>query len=452
MNTRILVILSVVLAFALALTSFPNGGIAALVAAGAAMLVVRTIRSAMEIDDAEKEFLVQIFLIGLLPRALLAAIIFGFNLETIFGPDAVEYHRSGKVVAEQWWFDLTRSLGGMQSGRNTAATVLAGGASNWGMSIFVSVLYFLFGPNPLVVQLLSCVCGAATAPVLYFCADSIFKNKKVARISAILIALFPAMIIWSSQGMKDGFIVFFLVFGMLAILRLQKTFSYFNIAVLLAVMLGVFTFRFYLFPLLGFAAIGGFLVGSQTSFKDVFNRVAILLVIGISLSVLGVTRQSQTQMQESGDLNTVEYVRRGGNIAGESRYNTGANVSTISGALQALPNGAAHLFAAPFPWQMQKTTQLLLLPEMMLWWLSLPLTAIGLWYVVRKRFRENVSILLFVITLSISYSLFQGNLGTMYRQRTQIQVFLFMFTAVGIALHLEKREVAKLIRERQRRF
>jgi hypothetical protein len=55
--------------------------------------------------------------------------------------------------------------------------------------------------------------------------------------------------------------------------------------------------------------------------------------------------------------------------------------------------------------------------------------------------------------LTLAYSMFLGNVGTAYRQRTQIQVFLFMFIAVGWALFREKKEdkktIAMLRRKRQ---
>jgi hypothetical protein len=42
--------------------------------------------------------------------------------------------------------------------------------------------------------------------------------------------------------------------------------------------------------------------------------------------------------------------------------------------------------------------------------------------------------------LSISYSIFQGNIGTAYRQRSQLLVFFFIFVAVGFVLLKEIRE------------
>jgi hypothetical protein len=48
------------------------------------------------------------------------------------------------------------------------------------------------------------------------------------------------------------------------------------------------------------------------------------------------------------------------------------------------------------------------------------------------------------LMLTIAYSLYQGNVGTAYRQRAQIQIFHFMFIAAGVTLWQEKKENKKI--------
>jgi hypothetical protein len=49
--------------------------------------------------------------------------------------------------------------------------------------------------------------------------------------------------------------------------------------------------------------------------------------------------------------------------------------------------------------------------------------------------------------LTLAYSLFQGNVGTAYRQRSQLLVFYFIFVAVGAVLLKER---AEDLRQQQR--
>jgi len=58
--------------------------------------------------------------------------------------------------------------------------------------------------------------------------------------------------------------------------------------------------------------------------------------------------------------------------------------------------------------------------------------------------------LIFTVMLTLSYSVFQGNVGTAYRQRAQLLVFYFIFVAVGLVLILEKRAERKQQVTRQR--
>ena len=128
-------------------------------------------------------------------------------------------------------------------------------------------------------------------------------------------------------------------------------------------------------------------------------------------------------------------------------------MSTTGGALTALPVGFTYLMLAPFPWQVGSLRQSMTIPETFVWWSLIPIMIAGIWYTLKRRLREAFPILFFSLMLTLAYSLFQGNVGTAYRQRTQIQVFLFMFVAVGWTLIKERRENRKLIRiEKQRRL
>ena len=102
-----------------------------------------------------------------------------------------------------------------------------------------------------------------------------------------------------------------------------------------------------------------------------------------------------------------------------------------------------YLLFAPFPWQLASLRQSITLPEMLVWWASFPMLVLGLWFSIKYRLRMISPILIFTAMLSLAYSVFQGNVGTAYRQRAQLLVFYFIFVAVGCVLMLEKREEKK---------
>jgi hypothetical protein len=158
------------------------------------------------------------------------------------------------------------------------------------------------------------------------------------------------------------------------------------------------------------------------------------------MTYLGVTRYASAQLSQYGSLEQVQRSRFDASASAKSGFGRDVDVSTTSGALQTIPIGLVYLFFAPFPWQFGSLRQSLTLPEMAIWWASFPLLALGLWFSLRYRIRQMSPILIFTSMLTLAYSVFQGNVGTAYRQRSQLLVFYFIFVAVGGVLVKEKRE------------
>jgi hypothetical protein len=173
------------------------------------------------------------------------------------------------------------------------------------------------------------------------------------------------------------------------------------------------------------------------------RQLSAVLLIGLALMYFGVTRSASVQFQEYGSLERVQRSRLDLAQSADSGFGRDVDVSTTSGALSTIPMGMLYLLFAPFPWQVGSLRQSITLPEMIIWWASFPMLILGLWYAVKYRLRMIAPILLFTIMLTLSYSVFQGNVGTAYRQRAQLLVFYFIFVAVGFVLLKEKREERK---------
>jgi hypothetical protein len=105
-----------------------------------------------------------------------------------------------------------------------------------------------------------------------------------------------------------------------------------------------------------------------------------------------------------------------------------------------IPIGLLYLLFAPFPWQLASLRQSIALPEMLIWWAAFPLLVLGWWFAVKHRLRQVAPIVLFTTMLTLAYAVFQGNVGTAYRQRSQLLVFYFIFVAVGAIIVWEKQE------------
>jgi hypothetical protein len=415
---------------------FPEYVQFSMIDAGQALLVCFLLAGAVGYfvyqDKESGAFLVQLFAWALLIRMLVAMGIFMFNMQEFFGGDAITYDFFGYAQMKAWQGDTFYQA--------VADRFMGGQASAWGMVNLIAVIYTVIGRNTLAIQFVNSVIGAATAVLIFHCAQRVYQNVRVARIAAICVAFFPSLVLWSAQGLKDAPIVFFLVLAIVASLRLNEKLSIKHAAILVAALFSILSLRFYVFYMITVAIAGGFILGFQKFTPTNFARQFIVMVlVGVSLTYLGVTRYASAQFSRYGSLETLQRSRTDLARAG-SGFGQEVDVSTTEGAISTIPVGLVYLLFAPFPWQLVSLRQSITFPEMIVWWCSFPLLVLGIWYSIRYRLRQIAPILIFTTMLSIAYSVFQGNVGTAYRQRAQLLVFYFIFVAVGFVLVIEKRE------------
>jgi len=388
-------------------------------------------------QGANGPFLARLFVAALLVRVLLGTLIFVFNGQEFFGGDAITYDYYGLIQLKAWLGDryFQNVIKGYVGGQE---------AAGWGMIYLVGGLYGLLGRNLLAVQFINAVMGATTSVVVFLIAFQIFNNIKVARVAAIAVAFYPSLVLWSSQGLKDGPIVFFLALSFLATLKLSEKFKFRYMAILVCSLFSLLSLRFYVFYMVTAAVAGAFVFGMQKVTATSFMRqFAIFITLGLALTYLGVTRYASVHLGNFASLERMQRSRNDAATSAKSGFGREVDVSTTEGALNTIPVGLLYLLFAPFPWQLASLRQSITLPEMLIWWASFPLLILGLWFSVKYRLRQISPILTFTVMLSIAYSLFQGNVGTAYRQRSQLLVFYFIFVAVGYVLLLEKREERK---------
>ena len=406
----------------------PDQGAAAVLVCAVLAVIAGIVINRIKVEPS---FLLKLFIGALLTRVFIGTLIYYFSLQEFFGGDALTYDSLGNSLLEVW-------QGKLYLKKMLEQWSVGGG---WGMLYGVASLYGIIGRNMLAVQFVNAVVGAATAPAAFICAHHIFKNLTVARVTAFFVAFFPSLVLWSSQGLKDGPIVFFLVIAILATLKLGEQLSAKYFVILVVSLLGLLSLRFYVFYM-AVAAIGGsFLIGMrQASARSLAQQLVVVVGIGLALTYVGVLRTASGQFEQYGSLSQVQRSR--GDLAATANTGFGKDVdiSTTSGALSAIPQGAAYLLFAPFPWQLANLRQSITLPEMLIWWMSFPLLVLGIWFTIKHRLRQSLPILIFTSMLTLAYSVFQGNIGTAYRQRSQLLVFYFIFVSVGYVLLKERRE------------
>ncbi len=257
-------------------------------------------------------------------------------------------------------------------------------------------------------------------------------------------AFFPSLVLWSSQGLKDGPIIFVLTLVMLATLKLGERFSFKYVTALALTLMALLSLRFYVFYIAVIAVVAAFFLGRRQLTAQSFARQLIVItVVALALGYFGVTRYASQSIEVYGTGDMLQRMRQDASRSASSGFAEDVDVSTASGALSTLPLGMTYLLLAPFPWQLASFRQAITLPEMLIWWTSIPFLVLGAWFTLKHRLRQIAPIVIFTSLLTLTYSILQGNVGTAYRQRAQLLVFYFVFIAIGFVLMKERKEMKR---------
>ena len=274
--------------------------------------------------------------------------------------------------------------------------------------------------------------------MIYATARLLF-DAGVARWAALFMAFFPQMVFWSCAMYKDPAVLLCIAVSMYAILRLKGRFSLGYLAFYLAAVLALMTLRFYVFYMVVIATLGTFVFSRGRGLVSGLVGQVVMVLAFSGAMFLGVRGETVRQQQDYLNLEHIQVARADQANLARSGYGGEIDVSTPAGAVAALPMGLVYMLLAPFPWSVSGIRQLLTVPEMLVWYALLPALARGLRHTVRERLGPALPILVFALLLTVSYAVFQSNVGTVYRQRTQISMFFFIFMGLGLELRKKAR-------------
>jgi hypothetical protein len=410
-------------------TGLLDGALAIVVAVILDLAVVYLIRA--RLDGAESGFLVKVFAWAILIRYCLAVVLNVFATSSVvaatFWGDSGTYDVAGYLLAHRW------------SGEATASAYMTTAVSGYGWVYYVGAVYFMFGRNQLLVQFLNGLIGACTMLVIYALARRLF-DRSVAQWAALFMAFFPQMVFWSTGMYKDPATQLCIALSMYAVLRLRDRLSFSMIALFVATELALVTLRFYVAYFVGFAALATFLFGQRRGGGRLAVTYVLLAGALFGAMKLAVKRETLEQQASYLTLDRLQTTREDQSTFGQSGFGREYDVSTPTGALSALPTGLVYLLFAPFPWAVSGLRQALVLPETLVWYALMPAFARGLKHAIRRRLRSVLPIVVFAASLTAAYALMQGNVGTAYRQRTQVTMFFFIFMGVGLVERRRQRE------------
>ena len=369
------------------------------------------------LEAAERAWLRRTVLFALILRLMFATMFALVPSTRIFHEDATGYEEVGMHIADGW------------TGR-APPFPFVGDLPNQGFFYVSAAIYTVLGGIRAAVSYVNAVIGSLTVLLVYRLSRRFFHSV-VARLAAALTAYTPSMILWSSIALKDPLMSALVLLTLGSCVDLKRRFT---LRALLGVALPIVCMqpvRFYMVYFISFAVLvslilerrGGVLTGVPKQALIGATVAGLLLLVGLS----GAAQQNAEMLT----FERVSQFRHGMATTANSGFSSEVDVSTPARALAFLPMGVAALLLAPFPWQFTSLRASFAAPEMIVWWVLFPSLIAGLRFAVKNRFTQIAPLALFAAMLTAAYGLMQGNVGSGFRQRAQIFVVLFIFTALG---------------------
>lgn len=380
-----------------------------------------------QLTAAARRFLWRLFVAGFLVRFVgvllisLTDAIRSLNLS----PDSLRYHEEALAIAEEM-------RGGFFN------------APNWidnGWFQFTGLVYYLFGPNPIYIQLINILLGALTPLVVFRLVLEVYGMEKVARATAILVAFLPSFIYWSCLMLKDPLSIFSLSLLVLAVVRLRRDFNVGALAAMafsLLVLLGV---REYLFFVSVFLIVISYVpVEGRRTAPLLATMTGIVVLIGAATYSAGFGVLGSDYIRQSHYFD-LEYIN-------QSRINishgTGAFFDEPEAAVwgesadstfRALAAAVYFFFVSIDLTQIGSLRQLMALPEVLVFLLLLPSLMRGLSQSWQQARQASLPLAVFAFGLLAVYGSAATNMGAMFRWRMQALPLLLAFMVYGAFVH-----------------
>ena len=247
--------------------------------------------------------------------------------------------------------------------------------------------------------------------------------------------LFPMMIIWSAQTIKEPFVILLEVLALYGCIQLRiSKFALRHILLCGVCVIALASMRFYAAYLTGLVIL--ITLALPHLRRRRFSIGAAIGVVAIAIPILSSVGALKRDTEDAGkwDLQRVDQFRQGMAKTADSGVETNFDTQTTRGMGLMTLFGGVHLLLAPFPWQLRSGSVRMALttPEMVVWWfVFFALVLPGMKHAIRHRFGDVMPLLL-VLCCSLGgvYSLTFGNVGTAYRQRAQLMPYLLIFAAM----------------------
>ena len=373
---------------------------------------------------ARPGFLPRLFVLALLVRLLLIATISltGAIVSLNLSPDSLRYDREGVWIAQEMsWGDFNWP--------------------NWidnGWFQFTGFVYYIFGPYPLLMQLINALIGSVTPIFVYKLVQRVYGEHSIASGAAILVAFFPSFIYWSCLMLKDPIAILAVVLVVLGTVAIQTELRIrwiVSIVAGLAILLGV---RQYLcFVAIGLVLVSLTPVEGRRTGRLLFRFAAVLLTLGAltyaaGYGFLGFDYIAQSHYFDLAYINTSRVNIGHGTGAFFGSADTPVWGENSWGNIRAAIAAIFFFFVTLDVTEIASVRQAMALPEVLLVLLMLPSLGRGILWSWRHFRQRSFPMLVFMLGILAVYGSAATNMGAMFRWRMQALPLILAFICYAV--------------------
>lgn len=301
-------------------------------------------------------------------------------------------------------------------------------------SWLISILYAFTDRSSLMIQGVNVLLGTLAVYVVWRIAGLVSGgNRRLARTAAWIAALFPTLALYSAIILREEFIVFFFLLGVLYSLRWwqQPLLRHFLLACLAFGLAGVFhTGMLIMLAVLGILAILRWVqtlaANKGTSFLRIMAAMGLLIIIGaLVLSIgwgLGGFGHLRSGVTSLGELQTIA-------AAGRAAYLEGFTMQSTWDVVWQTPIRVVYFLFTPFPWMVREAVDIFGFVDALLY-IGLALLILRNWKNIWGNSLMRVTVLFIAVGL-IVFALGVSNYGTAIRHRAKFAPLLIVVAVVA---------------------
>lgn len=296
-------------------------------------------------------------------------------------------------------------------------------------SYFVAPVYIV-APSTMAVELLNGLLGALVVCNVYRISSEIYGPSK-ASLTALLAAIYPSFVHYTSILMRDSLIIFIssqIVVVLVDWISRDKKPHQLVPLVLAAVLLRPENLA-YILPTVSLVAF--LKIGTSVSLKQKIAIGAAISFIGgilFAIALLAFPGEIPTPSPDSLSARRAWLARGTGDIGGN--YLSSVRFDSWLDIIVFAPIGAAYFLLVPLPWMVNLSNPFVVVAFLENLFLLYPCTVVLLLRLKQSgKFDKTELVLLIMFVFGVvSYGLVEGNMGPAMRHRLQFTYLLFILT------------------------